>query len=649
MTTKRIETMHDAHQIDIFSSLDKIINKETEEQTKDQAIGVKLERPPNHIVFIESPKFLNGPNPLWPDQYIILRDFFELLCPICNDIERIRRKNDVPREEQVLFEYNVCPKCGTRKADLIDALNFYYSFNGVIGMRSGKTTTVAAMLAAHTADVLLIDNVCEKLGLVKTQALEGTFVAAASEQASDTIWGQFKGMYDASPWYQSYKFQLQEIEKRGISLGPGMPRIKPGDLYWETDSSVEWVHKRLKLKSVSTNASTQAGRTRIFAAIDELAKLDSGESKHSATEVYRVLENSLFTVRNAVANLRKQGNVEMPEGIMFSISSPLFKTDKSMSILEDAKIDRRIYGVKKATWEFNPTTKRDDFSAIYARDPIGAERDFGANPPGAENPFITDDNWIRQCIDYDRKSVFGLKEVYFDMETENARDKIIYNFLKIDVIGMTHNTLNEYVIHADPGEMHDSFCIAMGHLDENEVCIIDGAIEIRPIPKGNKEGLEPRSVHFPSATNIILGISRKVQLSVVTYDRWNSIEQIHRLIDNGTTSIGQNLNRDDHINFLGGLRSRQVSLPSPEVDVLDPSKIRNVPCAKAIYELSKLNDNGVKVDHPPYGSNDMIQCYIGVYRALKHGDTLHFRKVKRGGGINKMRRPPLGIPVKLRR
>ncbi|MFA5132558.1 MAG: hypothetical protein WC444_04550 [Candidatus Paceibacterota bacterium] len=627
----------------LFRDIDNIINGESI-STFTSVVNtglVTLERPPNEVVFIESPKFLNGPKELWPEQYRFTRDFYELSCPVCNDLDKMYRGGEIKREDDVLFEYNVCPKCGARKEDVVEALNFYYSINGVVGMRSGKSTGMGCFLAAFTADILCVPDLHKKLGIVESDALDGTFVAAAQKQASDTIWSKFKGMYDNSPWFQYYKHALLDIEVND-------KRFRRGELYWETDNLIHWQDKHIRLTAVPTNSATQAGRTRIFAVIDELARLDSGESKRSASEVYRVLENSLYTVRQAVSELRAKGNIEIPDAVMASISSPLFQTDKSMSLLDDAKIDKRIYAFKKATWEFNPHSKKEDFASLYARDPIGTERDFGANPPGAENPFIKDPNIIKACTDYKRTSCFTLRENYFDLKAGTEGNEATFHFVKMDILNMSYMNLAEYVIHCDPGETGDSFSLTLAHKQDG-VCCIDGYIEIRPVPEGSQFSKVPRSVHFPSVVNLILALHKKIKIRLVTYDKWNSTEQIHRLIDAGIIAIGKNLTRDDHLNFLEGLNSGWVSMPAPEVEVADPSNMRNVPCAQALYELSKLNDNGAKVDHPPYGHNDIIQGGVGVYRSLMHPDLIPIEKKKtKQTWQNRQKVPPVTL-TRLRR
>jgi hypothetical protein len=81
----------------------------------------------------------------------------------------------------------------------------------------------------------------------------------------------------------------------------------------------------------------------------------------------------------------------------------------------------------------------------------------------------------------------------------------------------------------------------------------------------------------------------------------------------------------------------KVRFPARENDFLDPSIARNMPCSKALWELKRLNDDGVRIDHPPGGSNDLIQCYVGVHRLLLHpNEVLSSKELQ-----NNMRRESL--------
>jgi hypothetical protein len=608
---------------DIFSPIADLLRGKPKPRPMSRG-RVQLERAPNAIVFIEHPDYLAGPQLHYP-QFEVVRDFFELLCPICNDVERIRSANDVSREEQMLFEYDVCPKCNINKNSIRDEFSYYNEMIGVVGMRGGKSVLVACMAAYMLHELLCIDDLQAKLGIVRSQEIDGAFVAVSMEQAAETIYGHFRGFYDESPWFQGYKKSLMDIEVADSGL-------HRGDLYWETERYIYFKEKRIRIKSLTSNSGSIAGKTRIFAVIDELSRMDAGESKRSANEVYRVLKRSLLTIKAAVDTLRQKGDYSIPDARMFCISSPMFEDDKSMQLLKLAGASKKMFAFHRTTWEFNPEISKELLADEYAHDPIGAERDYGANPPGAINPFIRNPDIVEICIDDKRGNTLSIRETNYDERIKG----ITFSYIKLLLENVQYGNLHDYAIHADPGQKTDSFCFAMGHM-EGPVVIIDGAMEARPIPKNNRQRLMPREVHFPSITDIILQLSGKISLRMLSYDRWNSTEQIHRLRNAGVLSFQRNIIREDYLNFLNAMISGRIRFPKRENDYADPFTYRMMPCAKAMLELKRLNDDGVRVDHPEGGSSDMIQCFVGVQRLLAHPenviDTQELNKMNKAQGL----------------
>ena len=598
----------------LFADLDDMIEgKITQSSNLVTTDLVTLKRAPNVIHFIEAPEYLNGPE-LWPVQYEVIRDFLELLCPMCNDVQRIRTINDVPRRDQILFEYEVCPNCGLKKSDIVDDLSFYNEFVGCEGMRSGKGVTIGCLSAGLVHDALCTPDLQSRLRVIKRQTLDIAFVATSAQQASETVWGHFRAFYEESPWFQDLKEKLQTLEKTH-------PKYKTGKLYKETDKEIHFKYKNLALKALHSNSASLAGKTRLIAIIDELARFDTGDSKKSAQEVYRVLKRSLRTISSAVRRARELGIYNLPDARMISISSPMFEDDKIMQLLEQAQRQHKMFAFRKATWEANPEITQEDLADEFEDDPLGAERDYGANPPGAENPFIRDTRIIEACTDNTRFSIFDYGEKYFDMKVGN----VIFSYIGLEIKNVKYKNLAEYAIHCDPGKKKDSFCLCIGHLEEDKV-IIDGAVTLKPIPKGNKQKLKPREVYFPAMTALILELHKKLTIKYVSYDRWNSMEQIDRLRNVGILAMGKDIDRDDHIKFLESMRNNKLSFPAKEHPALDPYYHRNMPCSLALRELRGLQDNGVKVDHRSDGSNDMIQCYIGVHRLLKTPERVFTNK-----------------------
>jgi len=481
-------------------------------------------------------------------------------------------------------------------------------------MRSGKSVLTACLSAHAISEILAEENLQEKLGLVKGQMIDCAFLAASSEQSSETIYRHFLNFYHQSPWFKNYKKALMDLESSHVD------GLKRGDLYKETEKSIEFKNKNILIKSLHSNSATLAGKTRMFAVIDELARFDEGSGgKRTATEVYRVLQNSLLTVRAAVNKLRKKGDFFVPDAAMYCISSPLSSEDRIMRLLETAKNNKRMLALKLPTWVANPEISKEDLSEHYLADPLGAERDFGCNPPFSETPFIENPKLIEACIDRDRQSVFTAKEKYFTEKVQGVE----FDYVSLDILDVRHRNLIDYIATCDPGRNKDSFCITLAH-EEDDKTIIDGSLECRGIPKGNPQKLVPRSVHFPGMLQILLDLNRILSLKAVCYDRWQSLHDIDILRNHGILAVGENLDRDDHVKFSEALRRGLIRVPNRELgsEALDPRIHRNIPIKKALWELATLNDDGRKVDHSPSGSNDLIVTWVNAHRLLKNPEKV---------------------------
>ena len=602
-----------------FESINSLISGNIVATKRCHVTGsIYMEEAPNEVVFIESPLFLDAPK-LFDEQYNVVRDFFELLCPQCNDLSYNARgyftvDETMPRDQQILFEYGRCPRCKLEKKIIAPKLRNYHELIGIWGMRSGKSTLAASIAAAIIHVLLCTDKLQEKLGMVKTQDLFYSFLATSKDQSAETVYGIFRGMYDASPWFQRHRKMLLDLETSD-------PALRRGMLYAESGNELDFKYRHIVIQSLHSNSQSLVGRTRIGCVIDELAHFDSGESKRSANEVYRAMKNALITVDSLVKRKQEQGIYTFPIPRLISISSPMYAEDKIMTLEKESARQPRVFATKKATWEVNPTITREDLEERYMSDPVGAERDFGVNPPGAENPLIQDPRLVDICVDVHKKPIVITREKFFDLSVQDE----IFNYLVLELIDVKFNNLVDYVIHCDPGKKKDSFCIALGHKD-NDVTVIDAALEARPIYKGNAQKLQPREVFFPGMTDLILELHRRLTLKAVTFDRWNSAEQIDRLRQAKILTVGKNLDRDDHVLFAESIRAQKVKLLPKEDEFLDPRVTRNMPCAKALSELKALNDTGKKVDHLPGGTNDMIQCYVGIHRLLNSPEKLFDRK-----------------------
>jgi hypothetical protein len=594
---------------DLFAPLQDVISG-APLSPKPQQINdlVYLKKAPNPVEFIESTDFLNAPE-LFPVQYETICKFFECWCPHCTDIENLQPAKGVPQEEyreirktHVLFEHDKCPKCGITKADIREELRYYRELVLCLGMRSGKSAFAALASAWILHEYLCIDKIQTRLKIVSKQALEMTFCAASGKQSTDTTYGQLRSVMETSPWFVDLKNQLISVEKND-------PRYRRESLYRESDTVIWYRFCNIKVQAMPTSAATAAGRTRIFTCIDELSRLNSTSSKISANEVFRVLNNSLITVRSAVKHLRENNEWDVPESRMFVVSSPLFATDKTMELVKHAEnnIHGKAFGLKLPTWDVNPFISREDLDEDYYRDPVGAKRDFGAEPPESENPFIEEPRLIDLCIDSGRQQMFTPKEIFFNQVIQGTT----FNYVKIDPGVIRFRNMLSYTIHIDPGLRSDSFCLGIGHYEEQTGnVIVDGCIEVKPDKSKNLQ------VHFPSVLEFLKKLCQQVHIRLISYDAWNSANEIQELLGIGVMAIEKNINRDDYMKFRQSIVTGKIRFPLLEKANYNHRTDRNVPIATAIYQLKKLNDDGNRVEHPTGEHDDMIQCCVGVHRNL---------------------------------
>lgn len=590
--------------------------------------GMILQIAPNEVVFAEHKDFLAAPK-LFPFQYQVIRDFFELLCPDCNDLKKIALTDeevltsdkfkgedvalyDEIRKEEILFEYDYCPSCGKYKYDFPpEQWVFPNELVALLGRRSGKTALSGMISLTKLYEFILIPDLQEKLGIVKNKQLAGLFAATTKEQTESTIFGDVVNFFENSPWYQNLKTNLIALEKKHGK--------KKGTYYSDDSKGIYLGYKNINLKALHSNSASIAGDTAIICALDELAKFDSTESKRSATEMYASIKYSLQTVISSALRKREKGDYSIPDALMINSSTPMFGEDKMMNLYNESLTNKRMFGIRRATWEANPTIKLEDLEEDYRKDPIVAERDFGANPPAACSPFIKNASLVDLCIG-DYNSNVLVKDKFFSING--------INYISLDIVNVRFSNVIDYVIHCDCGRNHDSFGMAIGHL-EHELVVIDGAIEGKPVTKVNKYKLPPHAINFDAMINFVLLVAKKLNAKIITFDQWNSAGYVDKLISNGFCSIAKNLDREDHCRFRESIESGLVTIPQRESEILDPRVERNMPCAKAIIEIKQLEDDGKKIDHPRTGTNDIVQCYVGVHRILKTPDKL--------GDINKIK------------
>jgi len=610
--------------------------------------GLRLAVPaPNAIEWTVGSQWCNAPSVYeYTRQYQVIRDFFELRCPICNKggtedgdagdtMPGGRPRSRYYLEGEVLLVWSAdleddeCPKCGTTRMEFIEDGFFrgYNQFHLIIGQRAGKSV-VSAVIGTYVEHRLLTLALNTNRGLhgyfdvTHAEVFEMTFVAATAVQSSDTIWAKYAGLRGESPWFQRIIPWLKRQELMQV-VPDGM---KPW-FYKETDSRIVNMYPgvRLIINSLNSNAPGLRGRTRPAAFADEISHMNQTDSKQSATEIYRALERSLRTVRSRA---KKYGGLPWL-GVMGSVSSPVSRHDKGMELLRTSDRVPSMYAKHYPTWEFNPNEPRENFDEEFEKDPVGAWRDYGAKPPGAEYPLIHNEQRFKEdAVDFDATS-----HTQFEIYDRQSPTGHKYVAARIKRLLFPRDGIPRYVVF-DAGQNWDQFGGACAHgetvIDDEgrrrTYTVFDWVLRILPRP-----GVE---VFFDSALDIVKRMRLNVLISRVEFDRWQSTQLIQRIREMNIFSEQKNTADKDYVRFRNDAYSGLIRMLPPLEGEADPASEvfewayeppELSPQSIAIYEAlgAQLDPDTHKVSFPEkgkrrgYGSNDVFQCCVHAHRLVQ--------------------------------
>ena len=589
---------------------------------------------PNIIEFVSSPQYLNIPSVFnHVRQYQILRDLFQYRCPICNSskpetVDCWDKSKEYLESEALLiwspkYEEDVCPKCNSTRREFEEdkLLERYNQLHGIVGMRSGKTATVG-MIGTFVEHILLTIalrqpgyKLASYFGLLPKQPFEVTYIASTEVQSSDTIWAYYKSFRIDSPWFRRYVVWVKEQE-REQDTPVGMEKW----VYKETIREINNEHVGVKFNSKNSNSSGLAGRTRISSFVDELCRFKQTDSSMGAEESYRVMENSLRTVRSAVQNR----DLIRWLGLMASISSPISVDDKGMELLYKSTKIVKMYSFHYATWEFNPEEKREYYDEAFEKDHVGTERDFGAKPPLSANPLVIDpDKFEERAIDPELKPTAEIDIIPFIDKTGQRYHKAAMSSCKL------LRDAPRYVVF-DAGQTFDSFAGAAGHLEIKQlednlleyITVVDWVMRI--LPSNDME------VWFDSCVDIIDMMLKFQKIAQVEFDRWNSVTLIQQIRNKGVRAEQISIRTDDFIQFVSDcIMGRVKLLPKQEGDDELEAPFKS-PAAVGLYEIERLERSidDRKVYNPKkgkrrgYDSDDVAVVLIHLHKLCQGSQVM---------------------------
>jgi hypothetical protein len=481
-------------------------------------------------IFIDDRDFKEAPN--WVEfclNYLSLKPFPKQIqeamyflgefCPKCTNPKYLNlydQKLGNILDNISFLQHGKCPICGRTKLAILKEYrnDFFHAFNemtGVAGQRSGKSA-LGSLLAAYVWHryTKMEGPPSDFFGLLKSHKIHMTFVALTFGQAKTNLWDPFSSYIENSWWFKDYHQMLKE---KSLRLG-----IPPLVKFEET--FLLYKHKKMQVAPVGPDKRILRGPTRFMYEIDELGWFTGGKHtiKINPDEIYRPLNNSLKTIRNSAFHLmRDTKDYNIPTAYAVNISSPYTARDKIMRLLYASRRVKSMYAFHHSTWEMNPNYTIKDFDDEFAKDPVGARRDFGAFPPLSESPFISS---LSSLLDNIRSS----KQNVLDYNILEVMNKRGIRYISADIKSIK-NKNKPVILGLDAGYSRNAFgATLVGYNPESKVVSLEGAIEIKPI--------DNKPVHFPyTYDHVIVPIIEEMNVLAVYIDRWQSIDISHRIED----------------------------------------------------------------------------------------------------------------------
>ena len=563
---------------------------------------------------------------------------FAEFCPRCTDMEWLihdHKVNDTYatfEKKVALLEFGVCPCCGARKSQMYlkGEINFYQELAVRAGQRAGKSLTVGTTLSPYIMHrYLKLQKPPAAFGLSNNTTFIGTFVAINYAQAKEALWDYYYNAVSESNWFKGYHGMLKHYENQ---LGEHLMKFN--------DTFTAYRVRNLLIYPAGPDKRALRGRTRMISSVDEIgwfdSEKDSKKVKVSGHAIYDALDRSLGTVRQAAYKTLRMGFDNIPNAYAMNVSSPSSLSDKICELTRLGQNSRTICAIHRPTWEINPEFPRDSevIMDAYQKDPLTAERDWGANPPLISNPFIANHKYIIDTV--------GKKKNPFEIITKRKNGSnpgSAYSWAELVAFKESERPT---LCGIDAGHVNNSFASVTGYKEDDHF-IIDSIIEAQPIPG------------FPLNYNRMYEKILKPQIVFrnsrgLLADRWNSI----KLLDDAQEELGvlkkqYSLKYKDLWYVKNAIEGGKVLLPRTYVkgtnmnDIINfdgeyPSAFDNRPVEHALFQMATVRDTGTQVLKGDNVTDDIFRAICIVIFGLVCGefDEALMQQVEErrtGGGI----------------
>jgi hypothetical protein len=285
-----------------------------------------------------------------------------------------------------------------------------------------------------------------------------------------------------------------------------------------------------------------------------------------------------------------------------------------MRNIRSARTNRKIYAYHYPTWEANPEISRESLQPEYDKSRMVAERDFGAVPPLANDPFIDNPNCVDLMIQESHKhNLLSTKIEYHTDEFGNTT-----KYAKVSVPHIDKRKPRMLLV--DAGEKRNHFAVMLLTWDAKlDRARVDYVFDVPP-----EEGIP---INFNLMwEHCFRPIVESLLIKHMFSDTWNSTELVQKLRQYKVMSEQVTLKFGDFVEIAARMGAGELILPKPELPVEqlrltyeNPVEFcEGKPILGLILQILTVRQVGRRIAKPVNGDDDMFRALcLGMSQIIR--------------------------------
>jgi len=471
-----------------------------------------------------------------------------------------------------------------------------YTKNEIIlqlGKGSGKDFTSTVACAYIVYKLLCLKDPAKYFGKPSGDAIDLINVAINAQQAKNVFFKGFKSKIERSPWFAGkYEAKVDSISfDKSVTVYSG---------HSERESHEGLNLLLAVLDEISGFASEVATGNEQGKTADNIYKAFRGSVDSRFPDLGKVVLLSFPRYNGDFISERYEAVIADKEVVTKShrfIINPLLPEDDKDNWFEITWDEDHIksykypgvFGLKRPTWEVNPTRKIDDFKIAFMTDLGDAMMRFACVPTYASDAFFKQADKVRACMSIRNPlDTFRRFEENFKPDPEKI-----------------------YFVHADLAQKHDKCAVAIAHVEKwVNVQVIKDYEQISPVVVVDAVAWwEPKvegPVNLSEVKQWIQNLRRLgFNIGLVTFDRWQSFDIQNELQAVGMRTETVSVSKKHYEDMAMLVYEERLAMPAIEL------------LFEELTELKIMKND--KVDHPRKKSKDLADAVCGsIFGAISH-------------------------------